>query len=119
MCLWEIGYGDEDWIELSTNEVQWRISDIRRWTLGSSTTAIYWTILCFQLNTIWGSFLISYLGIRFSAGAIMGFFSLHHRVQTGPGDHPASCSMSYRGPFSGDEAAVACTWPLTSIYYRD
>jgi hypothetical protein len=41
MCLWEIGYGDEDWIELSTNEVQWRISDIRRWTLGSSTTAIY------------------------------------------------------------------------------
>jgi len=40
-----------------------------------------------------------------------GNFSLHHRVQTGSGTHPASCLMSTRGSFSGSKAAGAWSWP--------
>jgi len=29
-------------------------------------------------------------GVQFPAGAVMGFFSLLHRIQTGSGDPPAS-----------------------------
>jgi hypothetical protein len=43
--------------------------------------------------------------VRFPAGA--GNFSLHHRVQTGSGAHPASCLMSTRGSFPGGKAAGA------------
>jgi hypothetical protein len=43
--------------------------------------------------------------IRFPGGA--GSFSLHHRVQNGPGAHPASYPMGTRGSFLGDRAAGA------------
>jgi hypothetical protein len=46
--------------------------------------------------------------VRFPAGA--GNFSLHHRVQTGSGTHPASYPTGTRGTFPG-----AWSWPLTSI----
>jgi hypothetical protein len=37
--------------------------------------------------------------VRFPAE--VGNFSLHHRVQNGPGAHPASYPMSTRGSFPG------------------
>jgi hypothetical protein len=43
--------------------------------------------------------------VRFPAGT--GNFSLHHRVQTGSGAHPASYPMGKRGSFPGDKAAGA------------
>jgi hypothetical protein len=51
--------------------------------------------------------------VRFPAGAAS--FSLHHRVQNGSRAHPASYPMGTRGSFSGDKAAGARSWPLTSI----
>jgi len=36
-----------------------------------------------------------------------GNFSLHHRVQTGSGAHPASYPMGIRGSFPGGKAAGA------------
>jgi hypothetical protein len=51
--------------------------------------------------------------VRFLVGS--GNFSLHHRVQTGSGAHPASYSMRTRGSFPGGKAAGAWSWPLTSI----
>jgi hypothetical protein len=47
-----------------------------------------------------------------------GNFSLHHRVQNGSGAHPASYPVDTRGSFSGDKAAGAWSWPLTSICCR-
>jgi hypothetical protein len=47
-----------------------------------------------------------------------GNFSLHHRVQTGSGAHPASYPMGTRGSFPGGKAAGAWIWPLTSIWCR-
>jgi hypothetical protein len=47
----------------------------------------------------WGS------AVRFSART--GNFSLHHRVQTGSGAHPASYPMGTRGSFLGGKAAGA------------
>jgi hypothetical protein len=44
-------------------------------------------------------------GVRFPAGA--GNFSLHHRVQTGSGAHPASYPMDARDSFPGVKAAGA------------
>jgi hypothetical protein len=43
--------------------------------------------------------------VRFLAGA--GNFSLYHRVQNGPGAHPASYPMGTRVSFPGDKAAGA------------
>jgi len=51
--------------------------------------------------------------VSFPAGA--GNFSLHHRVQNGSGDHPASYPMGSRGPFLGRKAAGEWSWLLTSI----
>jgi hypothetical protein len=51
-------------------------------------------------------------GVRVPVGA--GNFSLHHRVQTGCGAHPASYPMDTRGSFPGGKAAGAWSWPLTS-----
>jgi hypothetical protein len=45
------------------------------------------------------------IGVRVPAGA--GNFSLHHRVQTGSGVHPASDTMGIRAPSSGGKAAGA------------
>jgi hypothetical protein len=56
------------------------------------------------------------LGVRVPAGAAN--FSLHHRIQTDSGAHPASCPMGTRGSFPGGKATRAWSWPLTSIYYR-
>jgi len=33
-------------------------------------------------------------------------FSLHHRVQTGSGAHPASCTMGNKGSFPEGKATV-------------
>jgi hypothetical protein len=43
--------------------------------------------------------------VRFPAEA--GNFSLHHRVQTGSGAHPASYPMGTRGSFPGGNVAGA------------
>jgi hypothetical protein len=51
--------------------------------------------------------------VRFPAGAVN--FSLYHRVQNGPGAHPASCVMDTGGSFPGGIAAGAWSWPLTFI----
>jgi hypothetical protein len=45
------------------------------------------------------------IGVLFQAGA--GNFSLHHRVQTGSGAHPASYAMGIGGSFPGGKAAGA------------
>jgi hypothetical protein len=42
-------------------------------------------------------------------------FSLHHRVQNGPGAHPDSYPIGTRGSFPGSKAAGAWSSPLTSI----
>jgi hypothetical protein len=52
-------------------------------------------------------------GVRVPAG--VGNFSLHHRVQTCSGAHPASYPMGTRGFFSGSKATGAWSWPLSSI----
>jgi hypothetical protein len=44
-------------------------------------------------------------GVRFPAGA--GTFSLHHRIQNGPGAHPVSHPMGTRGSFPRSKAAGA------------
>jgi len=36
-------------------------------------------------------------GVQFPAGAVMGYFSLRHRIQTGSGAHRASYLMGNRG----------------------
>jgi hypothetical protein len=51
--------------------------------------------------------------VRFPVG--VANFSLHHRVQTGSGAHPASYPMGTRCSFPGCKAAEAWSWPLTSI----
>jgi hypothetical protein len=43
--------------------------------------------------------------VRFPAGG--GNFSLHHRVQNGPGAHPDSYPMDTRGSFPGGKTAGA------------
>jgi len=43
--------------------------------------------------------------VRLTAGA--GNFSLHHRVHTGSGAHPASYTMDIMGSFPGDKEAGA------------
>jgi hypothetical protein len=55
-------------------------------------------------------------GFRFPAGA--GNFTLHYRVQNGPGAHTASYRKDMRGSFPESKAAVAWSWPLASIYCR-
>jgi hypothetical protein len=45
------------------------------------------------------------LGVRFPAGT--GNFSLHHRIQNGPGAHPVSYPMGAKGSFPGGKAAGA------------
>jgi hypothetical protein len=56
---------------------------------------------------------VGWSGGRVPAGA--GNFSLHHRVQTGSGGHPASYPLGTRGSFPGGKAAGEWNWPLTSI----
>jgi hypothetical protein len=47
------------------------------------------------------------IGVRFPAAA--KYFSSILCVQTGSGDHPASCTMGTGGPFPGDKSAAgAC-----------
>jgi hypothetical protein len=55
--------------------------------------------------------------VRVLAGA--GDFSLHHRVETGPGAQPASYPVGTRRAFPGAKATGAWSWPLTSIKCRD
>jgi hypothetical protein len=40
-------------------------------------------------------------------------FSLHHRVHTGSGAHPASCPVGTWDFPPGSKAAGAWNWPLT------
>jgi hypothetical protein len=47
------------------------------------------------------------------AGA--GKFSLHHRIQTGSGVHPASYPVGTRGSFPDGKVVAVWSWPLTSI----
>jgi hypothetical protein len=51
---------------------------------------------------------VGWSGVRVPAWARN--FSLHHRVQTGCGAHPASYKMGSRGSFPGGEAAGAWSW---------
>jgi hypothetical protein len=52
-------------------------------------------------------------GVLVSARA--GNSSLHHRIQTGSGAHPAPYPMGTRSSFPGGKAAGAWSCPLTSI----
>jgi hypothetical protein len=54
--------------------------------------------------------------VRLSVKEMTGNFSLHHRDHTGSGAHPTSYPMGTKGSFSGDKAAGAWSWSLTSIY---
>jgi hypothetical protein len=45
--------------------------------------------------------------VRFPAAAAAGNFSLHHRVQSGSGAHPASYPMGTRVSLPGGKAAGA------------
>jgi hypothetical protein len=54
------------------------------------------------------------VGIRFPTGA--GNFSLHHRVQTGSGAHPASYPLDTAGSFPGGKAASAWSYTSTPQY---
>jgi hypothetical protein len=54
--------------------------------------------------------------VPFPAGA--GNFSLHLCFQDGSGAHPASYPMGTRSSFPEVKAAVASSWPLTSISCR-
>jgi hypothetical protein len=47
-----------------------------------------------------------------------GNFSLHHRVQSSSGAHPASYPMDIKDSFPGGKAARARSWLLTSIKCR-
>jgi hypothetical protein len=47
------------------------------------------------------------IGVQFPAGAVMGLFSLRHRVQTGSGEHPPSYLTGIGGPFAEVKMAVA------------
>jgi hypothetical protein len=40
-------------------------------------------------------------GIQFLAGAVMGYFSLHHCFKTGSGAHPVSYPMGIMGFYPG------------------
>jgi hypothetical protein len=53
-------------------------------------------------------------GVRFPVGA--GNFSLHHRLQTGSGAHPASYPMGTGGSFPGSKAAWAWSYTSTPRY---
>jgi hypothetical protein len=44
-------------------------------------------------------------GVQFPAGAVMVFFSLRHRIQTGSGAPPTLLSNGYHDSFPGDKAA--------------
>jgi hypothetical protein len=55
-------------------------------------------------------------GVRVSAED--GNFSLHHRVQTGSGAHPAYYPMDTRSSCPGGKEARTWSWPITSIYSR-
>jgi hypothetical protein len=50
---------------------------------------------------------LDYRGCRVRFPAEAGNFSLHHRVQTGSGAHPASYVMGIRGSFYEGKAAGA------------
>jgi len=45
----------------------------------------------------------------------MGMFSLHHRVQSGPGAEPATYPVGSGGSYTGCKAVGAWSWSLTSI----
>jgi len=49
------------------------------------------------------------IGVQFPAGAMMGFLSPLHRVQTGSGSHPASDPMDTGGSYPEVKAAGACS----------
>jgi len=42
-------------------------------------------------------------------------FSIHHRVQTGSGAHPASYPMGTTSYFPGGKATGSWSWSLTSF----
>jgi hypothetical protein len=70
-------------------------------------------ILGLKINKYWHAGLRAVCSVvRVPAGA--GNFSLHHRVQTGSGAHPASYPVVTKGSFPGGKAAGAWSWPLTS-----
>jgi hypothetical protein len=53
------------------------------------------------------------MGVRVPVGARN--FSLHHRIQTRSGAHPAFYPMSIKGSSPGDKAVGAQSWRLASI----
>jgi hypothetical protein len=59
-------------------------------------------------------------GIRFPAGAMNGFFSLRHPIQTGAGAYPASHSMGTGGFFTEVKLSVEVknvwTYTFTAPY---
>jgi hypothetical protein len=69
----------------------------------------------FLSHLLWGAMLwAGWLEVLVLAGA--GNFSLHHRVQTGSGAHPASYPMCTMGSLPRDEAARVWSLTFTCIY---
>jgi hypothetical protein len=78
---------------------------------------VYLFYICRALSVyIWAGIAQWYSGglrtgwseVRIPAG--VGNFSLHHRVQTGSGAHPASYPVGTRGFFPGGKPAGAGSW---------
>jgi hypothetical protein len=45
--------------------------------------------------------------------------SLHHSIETSPGNHPLSYPMDTEGSFPRSKTGAAWIWPLSSICYQD
>jgi len=71
--------------------------------LVSSYTRITWGA---EIAQSYSSGLRAGSGVQVPAG--IGNYSLHHRVQTGSGPHPAFYSMGTGGSYPGDKATE--TW---------
>jgi hypothetical protein len=72
-------------------------------TLGHQTTHTY-IIFCFSINTVYTRAVTAQSVQRCATCwtiGLLGFHSLHHRIQNGSGVHPASYPMGNRGSFRG------------------
>jgi hypothetical protein len=95
-----------------------KVSDVIQWTSKLWWVSNDWTLSTMpsgNVHTEWKN--IKYCWIINDPNIFVYYrkFSLHHRVQTGSGAHPASDPMGTRGSFPGGKAAVALSWPLPSI----
>jgi hypothetical protein len=95
-------------ITCQSSSTYWiRLVELKNSQTGSGFKAFLWINLTAAPNWPWCRALgyrLDDRGLRFRFPAGAGKFSLHHRVQTGSGAHPASYPMGTRGPFPGGKA---------------